>query len=153
VQSPTRTEGARLSGDRCNKREAGVLDLGAKQVAKAEWNFDEDGGAVGTIAFNVKIPQGCIVTNVWAYPRASVTSGGAMTYKLQCGSTDLNTATAYNAAGADLSGSAVVDVPLDGAVEGLQIGTTGELKLVIAGAAATAGRVYFAVEFYKYDFA
>ncbi len=129
-----------------SSREAWIADLN-KQVALVEYDFTKDAGAVGTLSLGATLPAGAVVTAVFSDTLTGATSGGSATFKLQAGSTDLFSAIAFDDAtnGIDAAGvqaiSTVIPVKPSATV-------SSELKLAIAGAALTAGRVKFCVEFY-----
>lgn len=142
MQATQRTQAGALYGNRLNKREAAVLDRAAMQVQCVTWDFSSDGGAVGDIDFGVDLPADATVTRIFAEELTNVTSGGAATLQLKAGSTALSGAEA-------IAGFAGITQPaLAGSVAGIRVSAASRLKMAIATAAATAGKVRFSVEFF-----
>lgn len=140
MKSPLRTVAGPLAEGRTNKREAAVLNF-AKQLSAVTWDFSKDGGAVGDISFGAALPAGAIVTNVWTDEETAVT--GATSVTLKAGSTALTGAL-------DLTADAGVQSrALAGSAAGIKVSASSELKISIATAAATAGKVTFYVEWMK----
>jgi len=139
MKSALRTVAGSLAEGRVNKREAAVLTF-AKQMATVLWDFSADGGAIGTISFNTQLPANAVVTDVWTDEQTAVT--GATSITLKAGSTALTGAI-------DFTGdSGVNQRALAGSATGIKLSSSSELNIAIASAAATAGKVRFAVEFY-----
>lgn len=143
MQSPLRSLAGPLCEGKANKREMAVLSLFAKQMAVFTWDFSVDGGAISDISFNVQLPTNCIVTNVWTDEVTAVT--GATDITLKAGSTALTGSMDFTAS------SGVQSRALAGAAGGIKVASASEFKITIATAAATAGKVRFAVEFYLSD--
>lgn len=140
MYSPLRTLAGSLAEGKCNKREATVLAKFAKQMATVMWDFSLDGGAVGTISFNTQLPANAVVTNVWTDEQTAV--AGATDVTLKAGSTALT-------GSIDFTGDAGIQSrALAGSAGGIKLSSSSELNIAIATAAATAGKVRFAVEFY-----
>lgn len=127
---------------RASKREAGILKNFAKQSQTVLYSFAADGGAVGTFAFGVKLPSGAVITNVYSDEQTNATSGGAATLQLMAGATALTDAEAFSAFAAAQSRA------LASSASAIKISADSELKLAVAGAALTAGKIRFAVEYY-----
>lgn len=136
--SPKRTLAGSLAEKRTNKREAAVLQF-AKQISACTWDFDVDGGAVGTISFGQSLPAGAIVTNIWTDEVTTVT--GATDITLKAGSTALSGS--INFTGAGDSGVKARSMAVADAVK---LTSASEINIEIATAAATAGKVTFYME-------
>jgi hypothetical protein len=110
-------------------------------MIEATYDFASMGGAVGTISLGKSLPAGSIVTQLYTDALTSLTSGGAATVAIEVGSDVLKAATAFN--DASLTG-------LD-AQTGLPIKTVngGNLEVVIAGAALTAGKIRVMLAYIK----
>lgn len=138
-----RTDAGPLCEGRANKREMAVLAKFGKQMAVCTWDFSVDGGAVGTYLFRTQLPANSVITNVWTDEITAVT--GATDVTLKAGSTALT-------GSIDFTGDAGVNSrALAGAATGIKVAAASELQIAIATAAATAGKVRFAVEFYLSD--
>lgn len=140
MKSPARTVAGPLAEGRINKREAAVLQLGADQIQVCTWDFSLDGGAIGSILFNAQLPAGAVVTGIYTDELTAVL--GATSITLKAGSTSLSGVI-------DFTGdSGVQSRALAGAVAAIKIAAASELQIAIAGIAATAGKIRFAVRFY-----
>lgn len=140
MKSPLRTEAGLLVYGRTNKREAAVLQF-AKQLSACTWDFSKDGGAIGTISFGQSLPAGAIVTNVWTDEETTVT--GATSVTLNAGATALTGAVNFT------TDAGIQSRALAGAAAGIKVSASSELKIAIATAPATAGKVTFYVEWMK----
>ena len=100
---------------------------------KVNYDFAKHGGATGTITLtDITLPTGAIVLGGGIDVLTAPLSGGSATVALQLGSTTIKTATAI----ASLTGAVALNT--------LPIKTTGthpQLKVVIATAALTAGKM------------
>jgi hypothetical protein len=134
--SPKRTLAGSLAEKRTNKREAAVLQF-AKQISACTWDFDVDGGAVGTISFGQSLPAGAIVTNIWTDEVTTVT--GATDITLKAGSTALS-------GSIDFTGSSGVRARSMAVADAVKLTSASEINIEIATAAATAGKVTFYME-------
>jgi len=146
----TRTIAGPLATGKVNKREAGVLEF-ASQIASVIWNHTRDGGAVGTLSLGTALPANAVITRAWADVQTAATSGGSATFSLVAGSTTVLAATAFDNANNGINVVGVQTLKNDAVgsgFEALKVAASSELKLVIAGAALTAGKVRLAVEFY-----
>ena len=128
---------------RMNKREASVLEQSAVQSQSCVWDYSQDGGATGTYSFGAMLPANSVITAVYADEQSNVTSGGAATLKLQAGSTDLTGAVAYTAF------AGVTAPALAGSAAAIKLSADSELKMALAAAAATAGKIKFTVFYYS----
>lgn len=142
MKSPLRTVAGPLALGKTNKREAAVLQF-AKQLSAVTWDFSADGGAVGDISFGAALPAGAIVTNVWSDEETAVT--GATSVTLKAGSTALTAALDFTGVG----DTGIQSRALVGSAAGIKVSASSELKISIATAAATAGKVTFYVEWMK----
>lgn len=120
-----------------NAREAAVAELMSKQSQKAEYSFDRDGGAQGSIVLGAKLPSGSMVTNVWFKGDVAATSGGTPTIKITCGGTDV-TADFWALAAATANDEITLAAP---------VSCSGELAFEIGTADLTAGSFSCFVEF------
>jgi hypothetical protein len=135
------TKSKGLVHGKVNSREAGVLEF-TKQVATLLYDFSVDGGAIGTLSFKTSLPAKAVVTGVFADELTDITSGGSATVKVVAGSTDLTTATAI----ASFGGATALT--LAASATAIKLASGGELKLTIATAALTAGKLLVAVEYF-----
>ena len=139
MRSPARTAPNKYPR-KMNKREAGVLGKFAQQMASFLYDYSADGGAVGTYNSGISLPANAVVTKVYTDEQSAV--AGATSITLKAGSTALTGAM-------DLTASSGLQSPaLAGAAAGIKLASASELNIAIASAAATAGKVRFAVEFY-----
>ncbi len=130
-----------------NKREEAVLDS-AQRVDAVLVDLAHDSGAVGTLALGRKLPVGAIVTAVTLDIITAATSAGSATFQVLAGAVALTGAIAFDDA------TNGIDVVLAKKVSALAASATaiklplgGELKLAIAGAALTAGKVRCYIHF------
>ena len=117
-----------------------------KRVARATWDFAADGGATSAIGLGVTIPAKALVNFAYWYTVTQVVDGGSGTGALSCEDAN-NLFTA-----ADVTGNAakvvVLGIPQNSAATMVKdIGAACELTWTIAGAAATAGKLIFFVEY------
>lgn len=115
------------------------LTLSNKKVTKVTYDFAVDGGAQGTINLNGYLPANVLVTGVWIREVTNVT-GASATIKLVCGSTDISAA---------LTGTNIVTgvATLIGSATAVYVSTAGQLKVTIATADVTAGKLEYFVEY------
>jgi len=114
------------------------------RVAKAIWDFSVDGGAVSTISLGEVLPKNAIIQEVFADVLTACTSGGSATLQLKAGTTALIDATAYDS-GFDATGPD--EYALASSATAIKLSAASELKLAIATAALTAGKVHFMVQY------
>jgi hypothetical protein len=141
MKARPRLSAGKLAVGEINKREEAVLNKGGNRCDSVVLDFSSDGGAIGTFSTSRLLPAGAVVTQVIADELANVTSGGSATIKLQAGSTDLIAATAI-ASFAGLTAPA-----LAGSAAAIKLAAESELKIVVATAALTAGKVRFFVRY------
>lgn len=105
-----------------------------------------DGYAQGTITprHTKTLPKNARVTGVRTISDVDMTSGGSATVELLCGAISLVAATAYN--NADFTTTTRV-LPLAGSAEAIDITTAGQIKVAIATADLTAGKVRFLIDY------
>ena len=118
-----------------------------KQVAYFEYDFDKDGGAIGTVALRGnKLPSGAIITSGMIHVITAVTSGAAVTVELGVEGTDDVLASTLKAA---LTIGALLDVvPAMTAATAILTTTAGAgVTMTIGVAAITAGKVVVALEY------
>jgi len=120
------------------KRDEAVLNAGGARCESVLFNFASDGGAIGDISFGRKLPAGAIVHKITVDVQTAVLGATAVT--LKAGSLALSAATDLTA----LSGIASI-APLD--ADGVKVVSEGELKISIATAAATAGKLRLFVHY------
>lgn len=121
-----------------------------KGCLQAVWDFSSQGGAVGDIelldVFGKKaiLPSGALIQHVLVNVETLVTSGGAATLAFKAeGAADLLGATAV----ASFSANASLDgVPANTAATLVRLTAERTLKLTVAVAALTAGKVHVFVE-------
>ena len=125
-----------------SRRDEAVLNSGGVRVESVLYDFSEDGGAVGSVSFGRKLPAGAVVVNVYSDEITALTSGGAATVQLQAGATDLTDAIAFDSGFAGTEAQALAS-----SAEAIKISAAAELKIAIATAALTAGKVRFFVKY------
>jgi hypothetical protein len=106
------------------------------------YDFSVSGGAVGDITLaSSAIPAGAVITRVFHEELTNVTSGGSATVTLKAGATALTDAVAI----ATFSG--VKSEALASSATAIKVSAASDLKITIATAALTAGKVRFYVEY------
>jgi hypothetical protein len=123
------------------KRDEAVLNAGGSRSESVLFDFSQDGGAVGTLSLGRLLPLGAVVTEVIADEITNITSGGSATIKLTCNSQDLIDATAI------ASFAGLTKPALASSAAAIKISAEAELKLVIATAALTAGKLRLFVRY------
>ncbi len=122
-----------------SRRDQAVLNEGGIRCESVLYDFDEDGGAVGTINFGRRLPEGAIVVRIFSDEITAVADANDI--DLKAGSVDLITAV-------DLTADVGLQSrALAGAVDAIKISSESELKMDINTTAATAGKVRFFVEY------
>lgn len=110
------------------------------QLARAEYDFAVDGGAVGDIVLRGQsVPSGAIITDVLIKVTTALTSGGAATVALKSeGAADLNAADAISGAPWSTTGAKRGDLDADTA----PVTTTADraITATVGTAALTAGK-------------
>ena len=135
----TREKAGKLAVNRISSRDEAVLNNSGLRCESVLYDFDNDGGATGTISFGRILPEGAVVVRVFSNEITAV--AGATDIDLKAGSTDLITAV-------DLTADAGFQSrALTGAADGIALSADAELKMDINTAAATAGKVRFFVEY------
>ena len=124
-----------------SKRDEAVLNQSGVRCESVLYDFSQDGGAVGDIEFGRLIPAGAIIKRITSDEQIAFTSGGAATVVINAGSTSLTAALAFDT---DFTG---VDAQALVSAEGMKVSVDSELKITIAVAALTAGKVRFFVEY------
>lgn len=142
MQAKLLEKAGKLAVGRASSRDEAVLNEGGNRCFSVQFNFLEDGGAVGSKAFGRKLPAGAIVTNVYSDEIVALTSGGSATLQLKCGSQNLTGALAFDTGFASAQSQALAS-----SATAIKISAESELSLAVAGAALTAGNVRFYVEF------
>ncbi len=133
---------ARVGAGVPSARDQAVLNAGGSRSSSVLFDFSKDGGALGTLSLGRLLPAGALVTNLFSDEITVLTSAGAATLKLQAGSTDLSDALAFDTGFAGSQSQALAS-----SATAIKVSASSELKLVIAGAALTAGKVRFFVEY------
>lgn len=105
-----------------------------------------DGYAQATVTpqHTKALPKGAKVTAVRTFSDVDMTSGGAATVELLCGAISLVSALAYN--NADFT-TTTRSLTLAGSAEAIDITTAGNIRVAIAGADLTAGKVRFFIDY------
>lgn len=137
----------KLATDRFNNRERAVIaeSNGPKRVISVTYNFTNQGGAVGDIELkddqgnSVAVPAYACITRVFTDGITAFTSGGSATVAIAAGSSVLLAATAYNNA-------ALVGFDAQ-SITPVKITAASTLKITVATAALTAGKMRFFVEY------
>jgi hypothetical protein len=125
-----------------SKRDEAVLNAGGIRCESVLLDFATDGGAVGTINCQRQLPAGAIVVRILSDELTALTSGGAATVQLQCGAVDLTDALAFDTDFTGLDTQALAS-----SAQAIKVSTAADLKIDIAAAALTAGKVRFLVEY------
>jgi hypothetical protein len=141
MRARQRLSAGKLAVGEINKREEAVLNKGGSRSDSVLLDFAFDGGAIGTLSTGRRIPAGAIVTQVIADEQANVTSAGSATIQLLAGSTALIAATAI------ASFAGVTSPALAGSAAAIKLAAESELRIAIATAALTAGKVRFFVRY------
>lgn len=106
------------------------------------YDFSVSGGATSTITLKkALLPANAVVTDVYYEALVTATSGGAATVTLLAGATALTGAIAV----ASLTGLA--KPALAGAVAAIKVAAESDIKITIATATLTAGKIRFFVEY------
>lgn len=125
-----------------SRRDQAVLDEGGNRSDSVLYDFSNDGGTAGDISFGRILPSGAIITNVYSDELTALTSGGSATVQLKAGSTDLTDALAF-----DTGFTGTENQALASSATAIKLSADSELKITIATAALTAGKVRFFVEY------
>lgn len=103
-----------------------------------EYDFDRDGGAIGTINTGVYVPKNAWITSIRIFGLEDLDSGGSATLALRVGSGTVLAATGFATLAADYTALNALNV---------RVAEETELTAVIAAAALTAGRVRFELDY------
>lgn len=112
------------------------------RVARGEYSFAADGGAVSTIALigAADIPSGATILGGWLEVQTQPTSGGAATMAIQIeGANDTVTEAAYGGAPWSTTGLKSI-IPVFTGATMLRTTAARDISLVIGTAALTAGK-------------
>ena len=139
MRARLREKAGNLTGGIPGSREEGVLNS-ARRSESVLYDFAEDGGAVGTITFGRVIPAGAIIKSITLDIQTAVTDAGSGTTVVKAGATILTAATDITA----LSGIAIIALT---DTDGIKVSVASELKITLAVAAITAGKVRFFVDY------
>jgi len=129
-----------------------------KQLAKFEYDFAVDGGAIGSIPLRANVSSlaaGMVITDMYVYVESALTSGGSATVTL--GNTDVDgfMADIFALAGSDnavvrageVAGALLWDDTNDHALA-YRVSSDAVLALQVGTAALTAGKLQVYVEFF-----
>lgn len=125
-----------------SKRDEAVLNAGGNRMESVLFDFSQDGGSVATYSFGRLLPAGSIVTNIYSDEITALTSGGSATVQLKAGSTNLTDALAFDTGFAGTQSQALAS-----SATAIKVSAESELKMAIATAALTAGKLRFLVEY------
>lgn len=125
-----------------SRRDRAVLSDGGSLSESVVYDFSVDGGAVGDVSFGRNLPEGALVTKVISDELTTLTSGGSATITLKAGSTALTGAVAF-----DTGFTGQDNQALASSADAIKIASSSELKITIATAALTAGKVRFFVQY------
>jgi hypothetical protein len=125
-----------------SQRDEAVLNAGGIRCESSVYDFSSDAGAVGTISFGRHLPAGAVVTRVFSDEQTALTSAGSATVQLKAGSTNLTDALEF-----DTGFAGVQSQELASSATAIKVAAESELNIAIAGAALTAGKVRFFVEY------
>jgi hypothetical protein len=142
MKSKIRVGAGQLAVNKINAREEAVLNDSGMRCESVLFDFDEDGGAVGTLLCGKQLPAGAIIFDIFTDEITALTSGGSATFQLLAGATALSAALAF-----DTGFNGLDDQALAGAVEAIKLSAAAELQFAIGTAALTAGKVRFFVQF------
>lgn len=137
-----REKKGQLAVGRISSRDEAVLSDGGNRCESVLYDFSEDGGAVASYNFKRNLPEGAIVTNIYSDEISALTSGGSATLQLKCGSQNLTGALAFDTGFASSQSQALAS-----SATAIKITSEASLILAVAGAALTAGKVRFFVEY------
>ena len=137
-----RIPAGQLATKKISSRDEAVLNDGGVRSESCVYDFSEDGGAAGDVSFGRKLPAGAVVTEIVSDEITALTSGGAATVQLKAGSTDLTDALAFDT---DFTGTETQ--ALASSATAIKVSSASELKITIATAALTAGKVRFFVKY------
>ena len=114
-------------------------------IAIYEYDFDDDGGAVGDISLQGKALPGTsyVIKRVWIDVKSAFTSGGSATVAIVIGGVTVLAATAFDNA----QYGAGPQIVLDGSADPSAVTNASTNKITVATAALTAGRIFVHVEF------
>jgi hypothetical protein len=118
---------------------------GTGGILKCTYEFAVDGGAVGTLNLPVTLPAGAIIYGGMIDVDTDPTSGGSATVALGLNTnTDLLAATAI----ASITGRVAI-VPVFTAASAVKLTAERTLKLTVAVAALTAGKMDIYLNYYE----
>ena len=117
-----------------------VEGLNSQTVAIFDYNFADDGGAIGTIASGVSLPANALIEQCWFRVETQLIDAGSGTLAVTCEDAN-NIFSAADFTG-NAAGSIVAGAPL-GTVATMvdDISASCDISYVIAGAALTAGKI------------
>jgi hypothetical protein len=108
------------------------LSLNELSTRSATYDFDLDGGAIGTIKLPLALPAGTLITKLVTSVSDPLTSGGLATVAIEAGATVVKAAIAFDDA-------SYVGTKDQGITNPVVVSADGFLEVVIAVAPLTAG--------------
>lgn len=121
-------------------RDEAVLSAGGQRCESVLYDFSSDGGAVSDISFGRMLPADAVIIGIVLHEITNTTSGGSATLTIKAGSTSLSDAIAVAAV-------ATGTTPLASSATAIPLAAESELKLTIAVAALTAGKIRIFVRY------
>lgn len=118
--------------------EKGYSNLG--QIKDALYDFDVHAGAIGEILLGEFVPAGAIITRAWTQMKTTFDSGGLATVAIKVNGSEIKAATAFD----DASYTGIKEIPLS---DPILISSEGEVKLDVAAAELTAGKMRIMIEY------
>ncbi len=127
-----------VAGVPCTITGRGVLQLNS--IAVFDYDFADDGGAIGTIATGVKLPAKATIEKCWFRVQTQLVDAGAGTIAVQCEDANniLSAADQTGVADGTFLASAVTGTAANMVDD---IAAACDLSYVIAGADLTAGKI------------
>lgn len=142
MKAKQRQQPGPLAVRQTNRREQAVISDSGNRCDSGLYDFDFDGGATGDYSFSRMLPAGAIITAVYSDEQTALTSGGSATLQLKAGSTNLTGALAF-----DTGFTGVQSQALASSATAIKLSADSDLKVTVAGAALTDGKVRFFVEY------
>lgn len=134
------------AGTPFQKSQLGTVLREAHSQAVCNYNFAVSGGAISTITLkNCDLPINAVVDNFYVEVVTGLTSGGSATIALGYNTTtDMKAATAYTS----FASGWVQGVPTGAVANMVKLTAARSLKLTIATAALTAGKLVAVTQYY-----
>lgn len=120
-----------------------------KKMAKATYDFEVDGGAIGAIGLGVTIPDNAVITRAWVDVITTLTSAtDAATIALHANAAnDLVSAIAISDVSNPWDAGLQEGIPVDSAATAIKLTAARELTATVAVEALTAGKFVLMVEY------